>query len=350
MSASCSTETAGPQEFQPVTSRAIQALEAEIRAAEPPPLPPPDSELITEVRSRAANLASESGPMRPMLTLSARDFGDAAVPILAQVLAEANLDAAVRSAAAEMLAAIDSPASAAILAYHASDNPVSWMRAQCAFRLASTTQDHVVPRLITAHRLERDAEAAMFLARTLAHFGCTSYLEPGATARAVEPPSARFKLAVWQAIQAVGSGDVEARAADLGRLPAFAAGPLAEALIDVDPAVRVGAARALEHMGARASAAGPALLEALVRDQHVESAAIAALGAVHHSAAVPEIERRLSDRSRPLAVRVAAARALGALDAARALSLLEAAQDEDEPPELRAAAAEAARVLQAPVR
>jgi HEAT repeat protein len=324
--------------FRPVVADALRELERAL--PEPPASAVPDMETVSRVRARAESLAADAGPLRPMIALSATDFGDAAAPVLAQMLGEANLAAPVRVAAAELLAALDSPAGAAALVYHATSNPVSWVRAQCVWRLASTTQDQCVLPLLEAVPAERDAQARTYFASTLAHFGCPDFGAPDASTA----PTQRLELAVWRRLATLrGKADPSGTRADvidaLGRVPTAFAPRFAEALGDEDGGVRSAAAGALAGMGPRASVAGPALLASLLGDPAIEVEATSALGAIHHTAAAAEIEKRLVDRARPLALRVAAARALGRLDVTRAADALAAAHAGGEPPQLRLAAA-----------
>ncbi|MDZ4772560.1 MAG: hypothetical protein SGI72_05440 [Planctomycetota bacterium] len=328
--------------FRPVVAAAVAALEKDVPP--PPPIPAPAFEFSSRVRARVESLAADPGPMHAMLALSTRDFGDAAVPVLAQVLGEANSGTGMRIAAAEMLAVLDSPDAAAVLVYHATENPVRWLRAQCAWRLASTTQDQCVPPLLEAIALERDGEVRAFSGSTLAHFGCTTF----GSNENPPTPSKRFELAVWKRVIALTSGadtaDVQRRERAIttfGLLPDSFAKRFAEALHDEHDDVRRVAARTLEHMGLRAEIAGPALLESLLGDPSIEVEAIAGLGAVHYTPAVSVIVERLADGSRPLAVRTAAARAVGALEAPLGIDALIHAHAANEPRVLRIAAADA---------
>ncbi len=245
----------------------------------------------------------------------------------------------VRIAVAEILAVLDSPAAAAVLVYHATSNPVSWVRAQCAWRLASTTQDQSVLPLLEALPAERDPETRAYVASTLAHFGCPTF----GPAAAVAPPSKRLALVVWKRIAVLRdelpASDRDALVTALGSLPTACAESLAEALQDENVHVRAAAARALEKMGPRAHVSGPALLERLIDDPGIELEAVSALGAVHHVPAAPVIAERLADRTRPLAVRVASARVLEQLETPIAVEPLVEAQGASEPLELRVAAA-----------
>lgn len=324
--------------FRPVVAEAL--LELERALPEPPTPAPPDADFVARVRGRAESLAADTGLMRPMLALSVSDFGEAAAPVLAQLLGESNVARNVRVAAVEMLAVLDAPDAAAALVYHATSNPVSWIRAHCAWRLASTTQDQCVPPLLASLATERDPETRVYLASTLAHFGCPAF---GAN-DAVPAPSKRFERDVWQRLATLrGSVTTKERAVVidvLGQLPTAFARPLAEALVDEDSGVRSGAALALEAMGPRASVAGPALLASLLRDPTIEVEVLGALGAVNHVPAAQEIERRLADRSREVTLRIIAARSLGRLgtiDARRALETI--AISSSEPVDLRIATA-----------
>lgn len=324
--------------FRPVVDEAVRLAQSALPSETPPPAA--DFELTARVRTLAETLAAEQGLMRPLLALAVKDHGDAAVPVLAQMLADASLAAELRSASAELLATLDSPAAVTVLAFHAGSNPVSWVRAQCAWRLESTTQDQVVPELIVAIADERDVEARRYLARTLAHFGCPGY---GVEITDEREPSRRLELAVWRTIERLkstrGPQESERLVALIGALPTSAAKFCIAALADLDPRIRGGSARALGAMGPRALAAGPALLVSLLDDPAIEAQAIEGLGGVHFSSAGPEIETRLADRGRGSDVRLAAARALGRLEIPRAVEVLTEASSEPAPLGLVAAGA-----------
>jgi hypothetical protein len=249
---------------------------------------------------------------------------------------------------------MDTPRSARALAFHAAKNPEVWTRKTCAWFVGDTTQDQELLALIEAWHAEMVAEVRDAIGRAAERFGCYAFARDrnaqmrwwvGATGDGMiaHQPSDRLRLQTWRRIAALAADDGPARErtiAVLGSLPAFAAEPLAAALRDVDVRVRRGAARALEKMGPRGGAAGPALSESLHRDPEVTLEAIDALGTLHHQPAWEAIVARLGDDS-PLDVRVAAARALGRLDVPRAVPDLEGAMKSANPPLLRATAAAA---------
>jgi HEAT repeat protein len=261
-------------------------------------------------------------------------------------------------------------------------HPEAWVRAQCAFRLASTTQDQVVLELIAALEQEVDAETITWIASTLARFGdyagVHKLLVLGAShsaateqlARIVRDagvpdaaevsrrwtyadpehklagpaPSDRLLLEVWRRIAGFARPEDDREAADderrLGSLPEWAAPILAEALADSQRNVRVRALRALRFMGPRGGTAGPTALSSLVSDPDpfVQFQAAVTLGALHYTPAAPELEKRLAP-DRDVVSRMAAIQSLGTIDAPRCIPALERVLDPREDPELRCAAA-----------
>jgi HEAT repeat protein len=271
-------------------------------------------------------------------------------------------------------------------------DPDPWLRAHCAWRLGSTTQDWVVPRLLLHLRYETDHETVVWLAATLARFGdfagldalyvvasgaATQELRDAAASKLAElarehgfagdgelfrawsegDPERRLpdaelsparQLEVWRIVR--GFAQWQLRGVDDGRFVLQREHPrvaplLAEALRDENRYVRTHSAQTLERMGARGRAAGPALLEAL-DDPEIAPQAALALGAVGFATAEEALVERLAE-PHPLELRVAAARGLGELglaSSARALDALLAG----EPPLDLAAAAACARVAVSP--
>lgn len=342
-----------PLVFGPVAAQAVAELEREI--ATPPAPPAADEELAQKIRTRVDSIALDASPMHALATHGVSDFGDAAVPILSVVIGDATASVAQRTTAAEMLAALDSPSAAAALVHHACDNPVAWIRRQCAFQLGKTSQQQVMLPLLFAITSEIDDETRSWMGNTLAIHGCDAYdTKALALARRSQPadpendsarvgPSLRLKLAVWSCIAQLADDRDEAARAQrisvLGRLPAFAAKSCIEALRDEHVRVRTGVAQALTLMDWKAGIAGDALLESLERDPALELEAVEALGAVRHKPASPAIERRLADATRPADLRIAAARALATLGAPSAVPTLVEALRPNEPVALRVAAA-----------
>lgn len=113
--------------------------------------------------------------------------------------------------------------------------------------------------------------------------------------------------------------------------------PLCEALHDTNAATRIGVAHSLERMQARASSAGPALVQALCRPEVAPSAA-RALGEIAYPVCVGELARRTRKEFDP-ALRVAAAQALGRINLPAGIEPLRALLAEDEPIRMRLTAA-----------
>ena len=129
---------------------------------------------------------------------------------------------------------------------------------------------------------------------------------------------------------------------------------LIEALNDKSDYVRAYAARVLARIGPDGKAAVPALLERLHQDDDVEVRTLAGktlglMGAPAIGALLPEVVAGLTQglKNEYTEFRVYAARALGQLGAKEAIPALQKAT-KDSDPEVRAAAAEALKRVQAP--
>jgi HEAT repeat protein len=376
------------REFGPVARERVAALEARVATEAKPADAPPD------LAERIEGLLDTASASDERLARAARDelatLGSAAAPLLGAALAEDDLRAEVRAAAAEALARIDTPESAEALLLRLERarrevDPEAWMRAHCAWRLGETAQDWVVPRLILCLRYETDHEAVVWLAGALARFGNLAGLEGLAVVartspraehaslaaeklraialergfddsnslRAVwdagdpehrlgaAPFSARHELEVWRII--AGFSEWQLRGVDDGRFVLSRAHPrcaawLAEALSDENRYVRVHAAQCLERMGPRARSTGPALTAAL-DDPEIACEAAAALGAIDYTPGETALIARLDPRT-AYELRVAAARALGTLGRTSSVAALApVAVREAEPLDLRVAAA-----------
>ncbi len=374
-----------PAAHQAVVAEAIAALERELR--ETPAAAYEGDDLEPRVDGLVAGVASSKPAMRRLMLEELARIGAPAVPVLTGLLLDRETPAAERRAAAQALAAVDTPGSAeALLAKvessRSDEDPERWLTAECAWRLGETTQDWAVPRLILCLRYETDHESVLWLASTLAHFGNHAGLEAlyvvattgddelrsraagmlNALGQAAgvehfsvlieawngevestleEPaPSPRHRLEIWRRIRALSEWQL--RGVDDGRFilareGAAAAALLARALADEDRYIRVHSAQCLARMGPRGAAAGPALVAAL-EEAGLAPEAAAALGGIRYTQGAPELALRVGPEH-PLELRVAAARALGRLveyDACDALLPLLA---EAEPIDLRAAAA-----------
>jgi len=383
------------RELKNVARDRCRELEAEVGPLVTPPLA--DEELCAHVEGLMETLGGSNEALRRLAREELVVIGSAAVPLVAAWLTETTAPAAQRIASAEVLGAIDTREAAQALLervewmrVRVDDEP--WMRAHSAWQLGSGTQDWVVPRLLLHLRYETDHETVLWLATTLAHFGNYAGLEAlyvvAHGARTVElrdaaaatiaklaadrgfddgaqlhrawnegdpdhrlpdaELSAAHQLEVWRIIQ--GFSEWQLRGVDDGRFVlqrehSRVAPLLADALADVDRYVRTHAAQALERMGRRASAAGPALLEALDDAQTAPQVAIT-LGSVGYEVSESALIARL-EPSRPLELRVAAAKALGRLGMPSSAGALEKLFGDSEPLDLRVAAA-CARVLCSP--
>jgi hypothetical protein len=337
-------------------------------------------EAIAGINERTHRLAHEE-----LLSL-----GAAATAPLAGVLGDVGASDALRMAAAEALGALDSPAAAEVLLQRVElarkqvDDDAR-LRARCAWRLGSGTQDWIVPRLLLDLRYETDYETVICIASTLAHFGnyagldglfvisrdaqTTQALRDLALSTAArlasdahvadaatllrtwiegDPQSVlpdhelslAHQLEVWRMVR--GFSEWQLRGVDdarfaLQRESRRVATLIAPALLDENRYVRTHTAQVLERMGRRARGTGPALLAALDDPQIAPQIALA-LGAVGHAAAESALIARLAP-AHPLELRVACARALGSLALASSARALDLFVDARQPLDLRIAAA-----------
>ncbi len=396
-SAPQSSVNSGAPEFplSEVVKRELEKLDAALAL---PELSIPEGEergqLEEEVRGLVTFLSGAPANLRESAISDLVAFGDRAVPILAAVLGSSATNDSERSAAIELLGALDSVRSSAQLLRGAESGSVGWIRAHCAWRLGQGTQAWVVPRLIERLRYETDGESVIWIAVTLAHFGNYSGLvglrelvrngateqvrsiatrELAALAKPFDrdelvnlggaddgvglqwawstqmqttyqpqiPTDDRYKREVWRLIDELDAfqlrGVDDARFV-LSRLGETAALCLAQALHDASPHTRVHSAQALHRMGARGHVAGPELVKALA-DRELAPTAAEALGRVAHPDAAPALEARLDD-AHPLGLRVASARALGFVGMANSIAALRPLLAASHAFDLRQAAAE----------
>ncbi len=377
-----------------VTELTLRLEAEERRAAELRGEPAADLEdrtlgLVSVAAGRDKNLARVAQE-------EVRQLGAHAVPHLMQVVAdedEAWGDAS-RAAAVQLLASLDGPAAAEVLAATLEGSAPGWLKSLCAWQLGETTQDWLLPRLLLRLKYETDPQTVVWLARTLGRFdnyagvdGLAGLLgsdeegvrneaygvlaellertgsadvdalrrawwsgDAGAPAAGAEP-SVRRQLETWRAIHALREwqlrGVDDARFV-LARMGPWAAERLGRALTDEDPYVRIHSGQCLERMGPRGRVAAPRLVAAL-NDPHQAAQAAAALGGVCAGAAESDPERaaevfgELAPRlgpEHPLELRMAAARSLGLVGDERARPPLAMLLAESEPIDLRAAAAE----------
>ena len=338
--------------------------------------------------------------LRRAARIELRSLGDAAIPALCQWLDTYEidgelLDGNMQEAAAEALADIDSYAAAEALLVRVEKRPgpedsqkLEWARKHCAWRIGFTTQDWTIPRLLVCLRVERNHEVLNWIANTLARFGNLSGLDtclwleengihvgvrreaglriqemkklfgvsftsdlvriwregevPEGMPEPKADPSANLQLEVWRRIRDLAEWQLrhvdEARMV-LSSMRGWVAEPLALALEDESPYVRMHAAQVIERMGPRGRAAGPALLELLEREPSQAAQAAAALGAIEYDGATEALRKRLSPET-DLELRVASVRALGKFGDAESIEQIRPLFAESEPIDLRAAAAE----------
>lgn len=345
-----------------------------------------DVDVSASLRAGVERIAVTSGEVRSALLEEIAALGDAAVPRLVALIADASTDDVLLAAALDALAAVDTPHASNVLAGFVESSPRAFLRARAAFELGRMRHDHVVVRLLARIPHETDAEAAIWIANTLGRFGNwagvdgllalarrghagarerldelardAGFDDPEALARAWKrgdpdrrlrdvAPSTRLRLEVWRAIAALASDDARvARTAHcaLGHSSAWVTEPLCQALADADARIRTGVANALRDMGPRARTAGVALMRAL-DDADTRAAVLEALGAIGHPPALARIVQELRRRESDALVRASAARALGSLALPAAIPPLTSAIEAHEPREVRHAAALALAAL-----
>ena len=384
--------TIPPFPLRPVVAERIAALEAAVAGESGSAEPGPDEveAARAEIEGLLDFLGEASGGMREAALEDARRLGQAAVPRLAEVLADAQEQDGRRQSAAELLGAIASPAASAALLEQVQFGEPPWLRAHAAWHLGRAGADEAIPRLVLRTKYERDWETFIWVADALAkrrnyagleglldvwRNGATDALrataeerlraiaaDAGATdvaelargwdaadageALGIPKRSARWQLEVWRWTARLS--EYQLRGVDdarfmLARLAPEGAQLLAEALHEENPYIRSHVAQALQRMGARGRSAGPTLVAGLA-DPELAPFAAAALGAVGYGGAASELTLRLAP-SFDLGLRVACARALGPLGDASAVEPLRARLAEGEPLELRQAAAESLALL-----
>jgi HEAT repeat protein len=366
------------------THHAIAELSARIQQDDAPP--EVDGELVDElVRFLVgADLRTRELPLEDVARV-----GDGALPILTSIAVDPERSSDERIAAIELIEAVGTRAAGLTLIDLSASTNERWIRSHAAWRLSELDPsiDIVIPGLLLRMRSETDHEAAVYIAAALAERDNFAGLEmltrlasvdadQGVRARAadqlativsnagapdaatliaqwngLEPglaqrePSDHLRLAVWQWIQTLSGDTFQLRPVDDGRFLLTRLGPwavdlLARALGDTDPYTRLHSAQCLERMGAVARPAIPALTTAL-DDPRLAPQAALSLGAIGGPGVLERLLAALESGSHE--VRVAAARALGALGDPQATELLrQHFADVSEPIDLRQAAAESA--------
>ncbi|MEX1024086.1 MAG: HEAT repeat domain-containing protein [Planctomycetota bacterium] len=368
--------------FEPVIQRALAATA-------PPTEPPPAGEVdAEELSGLIAMFAGGDARFTEAAESSVAELsGDVAAALFA--LASDGADEE-RAAAIGLLGARGDAAAAARLVDLLRDGEPAWIRAHAAWRLGETDADQTVPALLLRLKYERDHEAVLWIADTLARFGnfagaavierlavdpaTPAALQRSARAKQLElgelaqPPdglgvvaaweralldvperSRAFEHAVWSWIARLE--EYQLRGVDDARFLLERSDPsvaklLGQALLEPDRYVRVHAAQCLARMGPRGRAA-EAQLVALLGDPLAAHEAAAALGRLDTATAEAELRREL--QAGGVEVQVTAARALRwrlerAAPETREL-LVELAADATSLPELRQAALESLAYL-----
>jgi HEAT repeat protein len=366
--AACGPEDAGPQPEPFVLGPVVRTRLAELaRAAELPALPAPAEDLGEDVRGLVVTRATADQRFRDLPLEDIKTLGPAAIPALAALLLDPEVDGAQRAAAAELLAVLDHPVAAEHLLALVEQAPEAWLRRLCVWHLGHTTQDRCVPRVVLRLKYEQDHEAFIWIAVTLARFGNFSGLDalldlarrgtpegesaraqlaaleaeygrPGNELRALwnssratelpqHTPSPALRAAVWTWIAELSGEHFQLRGVDdaryvLARLGPWAVDEVAAALADEDWHARLHCAQVLERMGPRAASAGPALLRTL-SEPLLAPAAAEALGRVGYPPAEPALIRA-SEPGNAYELRVGAVIALGRLGLATSADALRA--------------------------
>lgn len=378
------TKAAASFAIEPVCKAQVAAHAAALPKA-PEVKPPSDAE--ERVRGLVLDRAGAQGKMRALSLADLAGIGEPAVPVLAKMMAEKDHTDEELTSVLEALGAIDSPASADVLAalVNSEKNRVPWVRAQAAFQLSKQSADQVLPFLISQLKYETDGETVIWIAAVLAKHDnfagldglrvlagqpanpdvqrdAQAMLEKIAAdakfasgdelwnawngadeARRVprEEPSPRLRLEVWKRIANLAEFDLrivdDARFA-LSHGAAWVVEPLTKALHDDVPHVRVHVCQCLERMGPRARAACTELVPAL-DEPSMGSSAAAALASVGCADAVDALVKHTAKGNAP-EMRDAAAVALGKLGAQSAAPALRALLAPAEPLDLRQSAAQ----------
>lgn len=369
-------------DLAPVVASSIAKLEAQLA---PAPQPPVDTELAEQIDGLLETLAGADERLKRIARDELRSLDAASVPALRARLFDSEASQSVRIAAAAALGELDHPASARALlerldAGRLKKDEAPWLRAHCAWKLASLSQDWVVPGLLLCLRYETDNETVIYIARALARFGVYSGLDAlyvvsrddpreemrngaltalaelaqgagfgdaselyqawkrGDEALADAPFSPARELEVWRILKLFGEWQL--RPVDDGRfvlsLEHHKVTPLlVAALDDENRYVRVHAAQCVERLAGRARPAGPRLLE-LIDEPQISDQVILALGALRHEPAEAALIERTGP-AWPLEVRMSATQALGAMGLASSAPALRKRLDEKLTRDLRVA-------------
>jgi HEAT repeat protein len=367
----------------------LRAVSRAALAATPGPDAPAsvDPELLARARTQIADRAHLQGKLRTLALADLAATPAAAIAAADALLSDAAASDEARRSALEVLGGLDTPAAARALAkrvdIQTSHEP--WIRATAAFELARLSFDGVLPEMCAQLKYETDAETVIWIAallgkhrnfsgldglRVLAASGPTPEIRDQARAlleqlasdagfadadalyaawnsadpeRRVprEEPSPELRAETWRRVAALGVFDLklvdDARFV-LSRSPWWAVDVLTQALHEEAPQLRTCVAQSLERMGARASAACPALVQALSEPRMAPAVATALAAIGCRDALEPLVSCTQPGRDPEL--RHAAARALGVLGTQRAIDALAELLAKADTPDLRQTAAE----------
>jgi HEAT repeat protein len=373
----CSKQTVA-FELRPVSA---SALAAATKARE---LPTPDPALQAQIADRA----HLQGKLRALALADIAADPNAAIAAADALLSDAAASDEARRSALEVLGGIDTPAAARALARRVDiqTSHAPWIRATAAFELGRQSFDGIVPEMCAQLKYETDGETVVWIAallakhknfcgldglRVLAVRGLTPEVQDHARAMLAEiasaagfadadalyaawnsadpegrvpreEPSAELRAEIWRRVAALGVFDLklvdDARFV-LSRSPWWVVDVLTQALHEEAPQLRTCVAQSLERMGARASSACPALVQALEETRMAPAVATALAGIGCADALGPLV--RCTQPGHDAELRHSAARALGVLGSQRAIDTLSELLAKADTPDLRQTAAEA---------
>lgn len=358
-----STEPTTPSLTKVVAQRLANLTAADIEA------PAPTTERM-ELTQELLQTRVHGGEFRDLAFKDLATLGKDAVLPLAQWARDGSLDNALRQAAVELLGVLaqkpNGAAASERLLGLTTTAAEPWLRAHAAWRLGSSDSDHVIPRLVLRLNYEKDPEAYLWVASSLARKGCLAGLsglidlasrgderaaraqpelawiekELGdtaskllrrwnsseASALPLAPPSEAQLSEIWSLVQDLSGDTFALRPVDdaryiLSHLGPWCARELSTALWDTDPYVRLHVAQVLERMGPRAREAEMALVVALTEVQ-VAPAVAEALGSVGSPRSLKPL-LAASRTDQPHELRVAAVRGLGDLGLPGALDAIQ---------------------------
>jgi hypothetical protein len=305
-------------ELRAVSQRALASV------PEPQALAQPDP----GVREQIAERAHLSGKLRALALADIAATPDAAIATADALLSDTAASDEAKRSALEVLGGIDTLASARALARRVDiqTSHAPWIRALAACEVGRLSSDVVVPELCAQLKYETDGETVIWIAallakhmnfsgldglRVLATSGSTPELREHARSMLAqvaadagfadadalyaawnsadpehkvprEEPSPELRAEIWRRVSALGVFDLklvdDARFV-LSRSPWWVVDVLVEALHEEAPHLRTCVAQSLERMGARASGACPALVQAL-DEPRLAPAAASALAAI----------------------------------------------------------------------